>query len=284
MKMKLISTRSLLLLIINSSLLIIASCSPNNVKEDSSLKKYFDEQHVTGTFGLYDNGTGQFLIYDLSRFKDSAFLPASTFKIVNSLIGIETGVIENEKMVIKWDGVTRTFPNGDTAKAWNKDLTMEEAFRVSAVPYYQEVARRIGKDTMQHWLDSLSYGTKKIKSAIDTFWLDNSLKISPDEQLGIVKRLYFNQLPFFTTYQEMVKNAMLMEDKPTHILSYKTGLATKEDGTPITWIVGWIEENRHPYFFVLNMETKDKTVNLQEARMTVLRNILTQLNFFKGQR
>ncbi len=68
---------------------------------------------------------------------------------------------------------------------------------LSAVPYYQEVARRIGKDTMQFWLDSLSYGTKKITTAIDTFWLDNSLKITPDEELGLVKRLYFNQLAFF---------------------------------------------------------------------------------------
>ncbi len=65
---------------------------------------------------------------------------------------------------------------------------------------------------------------------------------------------------------------------------FNTGLAKKEDGTPITWVVGWIEENRHPYFFVLNMETKNSTINLQEARMTVLKNILTQLNFFKGRR
>ena len=77
---------------------------------------------------------------------------------------------------------------------------------------------------------------------------------------------------------------MLFEDMPTHSLSYKTGLGYKEDGTPIAWVVGWVEENRHPYFFVLNMETKDKTVSLKDARMMVLRNILTQLNFFKGQR
>ena len=77
---------------------------------------------------------------------------------------------------------------------------------------------------------------------------------------------------------------MLFEDKPTHKLYYKTGLATKNNGTPLTWVVGWIEENSHPYFFVLNMETKDSTVNLVEARMKVLRSILTDLNFFKGQR
>ena len=260
------------------SVVLLAGCTQNNVTVDNTLKKYFDEQKSVGCFGLFNNGNGQFTIYNLARYRDSAFLPASTFKIINSLIGLQTGIITNDSMVIKWDGVQRSNPE------WNKDLNMYQAFRVSAVPYYQEVARRIGKDTMQHWLDSLAYGTKNIRSAIDTFWLDNSLQVTPDEQLGVVKRLYFNQLPFFNNYQLMVKNAMLFEDKPTHMLSYKTGLGYKEDGTPVTWVIGWIEENRHPYFFVLNMETKDKNVDLKTARMTVLRNILTQLNFFKGQR
>lgn len=257
---------------------VLVACSPNNITIDNSLKKYFDEQKSEGCFALFNNGNGIFTIYNLDRYRDSAFAPASTFKIINSLIGLQTGIIKNDSMVIKWDGVVRQYPE------WNQDLSMYRAFRLSAVPYYQEVARRIGKDTMQHWLDSLAYGTKTIKSRIDTFWLDNSLKITPDEELGVVKRLYFNQLPFFNTYQDAVKKAMLMEDKPTYRLWYKTGLPTKPDGTPMTWVVGWIEENRHPYFFVLNMETKDRTVNLQEARMTVLRNILTQLNFFKGER
>jgi beta-lactamase class D len=281
--MKFISTRNLSLLIINFSLLIITSCSPNNVKEDSSLKKYFDEQHVTGTFGLYDNGTGQFLIYDLSRFKDSAFLPASTFKIVNSLIGIETGKIENEKMIIKWDGVTRTFPNGDTAKAWNKDLTMEEAFKVSAVPYYQELARRIGKDTMQRWLDTLKYGTKKITTQIDNFWLDNSLKITPDEEMGLVKKLYFGQLPFQKRTQDLVKKLMIQEDNANYKLAYKSGWGFRENGKALGWIVGWIEENKHPYFFVLNVEGEHNT-NMAPIRINILKAILKQNDFFEGKR
>lgn len=175
------------------------SCSQNNVKKDESLKKYFDENQVTGCFALMDNGTGKFTVYNLSRYRDSSYLPASTFKIVNSLIGLQTGKIGSDSMIIKWDGIKRR-------PEWDQDLSMYRAFRVSAVNYYQEVARRIGKDTMQRWLDSLSYGTKTIRSAIDSFWLDNSLKIKPDEQLGLVKRLYFGQLPFFRTYQETVKN------------------------------------------------------------------------------
>jgi len=262
---------------------LITSCSQNNVKTDNSLKTYFDAKQVTGTFGLYDNGTGQFIIYNLSRFKDSAYLPASTFKIINSLIGIETGRIVNEKMVIKWDGVVRKFPNGDSATAWNKDLTMEEAFKVSAVPYYQEVARRIGKDTMQHWLDSLKYGNHKIGGKVDMFWLDNSLKITADEEMGLVKRLYFGQLPFQKRSQDIVKKVMLQESNANYKLSYKTGWGFRENGNALGWIVGWIEENQHPYFFVMNVEGDPKT-QMTTLRLDILKAILKKQGFFEGKR
>ena len=259
------------------------SCSPDNIKKDNSLKKYFDENKVEGCFALMNNATGKFTVYNLSRYRDSAYQPASTFKIVNSLIGLQTGKIVNDSMVIKWDGVKRW------KEDWNKDLTMYEAFRVSSLPYYQEVARRIGKDTMQLWLDSLKYGAKSdtdkvvIKTAIDSFWIDNSLKVTPDQQLGLVKKLYFDQLPFFKTYQEMVKRAMLFEDKPNYRLGYKTGWGHKENGNAIGWITGWIEENNHPYFFVLNIETADKDIDMITVRMKILKDILKQLGFFEGK-
>lgn len=264
-------------------LFVAVSCSPDNVKKDNSLKKYFDENKVEGCFALMNNATGKFTVYNLSRYRDSAYQPASTFKIVNSLIGLQTGKIVNDSMVIKWDGVKRW------KEDWNKDLTMYEAFRVSSLPYYQEVARRIGKDTMQFWLDSLKYGAKSdtdkvvIKTAIDSFWIDNSLKVTPDQQLGLVKKLYFDQLPFFKTYQEMVKRAMLFEDKPNYRLGYKTGWGHKENGNAIGWITGWIEENNHPYFFVLNIETADKDFDMITVRMKILKDILKQLGFFEGK-
>lgn len=267
--------RLYLILIIVSAL--FSACGPNNVTEDKSLKKYFDENKVEGTFGLFDNTLGEFTVYNLSRYKDSAYLPASTFKIVNSLIGIHTGRIVNEKMVIKWDGVLRE------RAEWNKDLTMEEAFKISAVPYYQEVARRIGKDTMQQWLDSLGYGTKKITSKIDSFWLDNSLKITPDEQLGLVKRLYFNQLPFSKSTHEMVKNVMVQENNANYILAYKTGWGFKENGKSIGWVVGWLEENKHPHFFVLNFEG-EKDIDMINIRKNILMGILKQLGYLQGKR
>jgi beta-lactamase class D len=257
--------------------LFFFSCTPNNVTENNSLGKFFKEANVEGTFALKDNGNGQFTVYNLSRYRDSSYLPASTFKIINSLIGLQTGKISSDSMVIKWDGIVRQVPE------WNHDLTMYQAFRVSSVPYYQEVARRIGKDTMQLYLDSLFDHTKKITSNIDTFWLDNSFKLTPDQQLGLVTNLYFDKLPFNKYNQEIVKRAMLFEDNTAYKLSYKTGLGKKENGDPLAWVVGWIEENRKPYFFVLNIESKDPRADLKSVRISILKNILKELHFMEGK-
>lgn len=265
------------------ALVFFVSCSTNNVEVDDSLKKYFDENKVEGCFALMNNATGKFTVYNLARYRDSSYLPASTFKIINSLIGLQTGKIANDSMVIKWDSVKRWNPE------WNQDLTMYKAFRLSAVNYYQEVARRVGKDTMEYWLDSLKYGAKTdkdkvvIRSAVDSFWLDNSIKITPDQQVGIIKRLYFDQLPFFKSYQEMVKRAMLFENNANYRLGYKTGWGFTEKNHAIGWVVGWIEENNHPYFFVLNIESPDKNFDMWTVRMQMLKDILKQLGFLEGK-
>lgn len=151
---------------------------------------------------MFNNGTGDFVIYNLNRYKDSAYSPAGTFNIVHSLIALETGVVsdENDHSV-------------DSA------VSMETAFKQSVVPYYQEVARRMGKDTLQFWLDSLSYGNHQIGKSIDSFWLNNTLKLTADEQLGLVKKLFFNQLPFQKRTHEIVRKMMLQESNANYQLS-----------------------------------------------------------------
>ncbi|OYY09385.1 MAG: hypothetical protein B7Y66_08690 [Sphingobacteriia bacterium 35-36-14] len=234
---------------------------------NEEIGKYFDSAGVKGTFALFDNGTGDFTIYNLNRYKDSAYSPASTFKVVHSLIALETGVVSDEKMSIQLDSV----------------VTMETAFKKSIVPYYQEVARRIGKDTMQFWLDSLQYGNHSIGKSIDSFWLNNTIKLTPDEQLGIMKRLFFNQLPFQKRTHEIVKRMMLRESNANYQLSYKTGLTYNEKGDQLGWVVGWIEENKHPYFFVLNMEAPSN-ISLVDTRISLLKKILSNQGFFEGKR
>lgn len=262
--------------------LLLGSCTFNNVKEDKRIAAIFSAYNVQGCFALMDNGTTGFTVHNLIRFRDSSYLPASTFHIVNSLIGLQTGKISSDSMIIPWDGIVRSYPE------WNQDLSMYRAFRASAVPYFQEVARRIGKDTMQFWLDSMGYGanndTSKVvlTSAVDTCWLDNSIRLTPDAQLGLVKRLYFNQLPFFRTYQEMVQRAMLMESNSLYRLAFKTGTGIAPNGNTINWIIGWVEENNHPYFFVLNTETPSENPLQPDRHQPLLKDILMALGFFKG--
>lgn len=253
------------------------SCSVNKAKIDNGLKKYFDSSHVDGCFTILDNSDGDITVYNM-KLDTQRVLPASTFKIVNSLIGIETGKITDEKMVIKWDSIKRW--NED----WNKDLDMEQAFKVSAVPYYQEVARRVGRDTMQQWIDTLQYGNKNISGRIDSFWLNNTLKISPDEQLGLVKRLYFDKLPFQKRTQQIVRNVMLQEDNTLYKLSYKTGWGFDEEENSIGWMVGWIEENRHVYFFVTLIKSPDRNIEMKTVRMNITKGILKEMGFFKGEK
>jgi beta-lactamase class D len=272
-----IMKRATTFLFIISYSLFLFSCSVNKAKTDNSLKTYFEENKVDGCFTLLNNLTGEITVYNM-ELDTMRFSPASTFKIVNSLIGLQTGRIVNDTMVIKWDGVKRP------VESWNKDMGMTEAFKLSCVPYYQEVARRIGRDTMKLWIDSLGYGNKNIDGPIDSFWLNNHLKISPDEQLGLVKRLYFDQLPFRKSVQQMVKNAMLQENNTAYKLSYKTGWGDDEKGHGIGWVVGWIEENNHVYFFVTFVKAPDAATDINLVRMNITNGILKQLGFMEGRR
>lgn len=258
------------------SFLIFSGCSVNKAKVDNDLKKYFDAKNVEGCFTMLNNADGAISVYNIEM--DTArVLPASTFKIVNSLIGLETGKITNDNMIIKWDGIKRR-------AEWNKDMGMKEAFKVSNVAYYQEVARRIGHDTMKQWIDSIGYGNKDISDPVDSFWLNNHLKISPDEQLGLLKRLYFDQLPFRKSVQQSVREAMLQEDNTAYKLSYKTGSGYDENNNSIGWLVGWIEENRHVYFFATLLKSKDKDYDMVPARIGITKDILKHYGFFEGKK
>lgn len=242
--------------------LLANACAPNNVKTEKSWEKYFAAYKVEGCFMLYDNGKGTFKVYNIDRAKEK-FLPASTFNIFNALVGLETGVIKDTGMVIQ-------------------DLSMQQAFRTSAEPYFQEVARRIGKPVMEKWLDTIKYGNMNI-SRIDTFWLDNSLQISPDEELGFVKKLYFDQLPFHKLTMQWVRSVMMMEKTPKYELHYKNGLSTVGH-KQIGWLTGWIEENGHPAFFVLNIESENPATDIQKIRLNIMKDILKDAGYFEGKK
>jgi beta-lactamase class D len=264
-------------------IIFFASCSRHNINEQTQWKSLFLKYNIdTICVELADNSHDQVYYYNLDRLS-TRFCPASTYKILNSLIGLETNVANDEDFIIPWDGVVRDRPE------WNKSLTMREAFEVSSVPYYQELARRIGKIEMQRWVDSVKYGNMQLGTEVDNFWLDDTLLITPDEQVGFMKKLYFDKLPFSQRSMRIVRSMMLQEDSTTYKLYYKTGTKMTDQKT-MAWLVGFIEKkevqtgviskkketNYKPYFFALNMETLDTTMNTKEVQLAILKDILRE--------
>lgn len=259
--------------------LLLFSCNSNNITTDNSLKKYFDENNVTGCFAVFDNSHGDFIVNNLNRYRDSVFLPAQTFDVILAMAGIQDGVIENETSTLRVDSSHLPFLSGAAT-------SLKEAFLNNNNAYFQEVAKRIGKDTLQQWVDSLGYGSRYEKATIkkvDSFWLDNSVKITPDEQLGLAKKIYFNQLPFQDRPSSIVKSLLDQENTANYRMAYYTGYGRNEKGNTIGWIAGWIEENMHIYPFVLNTEAIGEK-DLSKIQVNMLKAIMTQLGFFQGNK
>ena len=255
-----------------AGLLFLYGCSVNKARIDDSLKTYFEQAQVEGCFTLMNNKTGKVTVYNL-ELDTLRSLPAETFDVASSLIGLETGRITDEKMAIETDSL----PSDRKVS-----ITLEEAFRSGWTPYFREVIRLTGRDTLQRWLDSLHYGNATIGKQPDSFWLNNALTISPDEQLGLMKRLYFDQLPFQKRTHQIVRDMMVREDNTQYTLAYKTGNGQDKQNRTVGWITGWIEENKHPYFFTLLTRSGARIGNPDATTLLLLKKILTQYGFFKG--
>jgi beta-lactamase class D len=205
-----------------------------------------DLQGFKGAFVLYDLNRNRYIRYNPERCVER-FMPASTFKVMNSLIGLETGVIPDADYVIKWDGTTYDIP------AWNQDHTLRTAIQNSVVWYYQELARRVGEKRMQEYVDAANYGNKDISGKIDTFWLEGGLRISAEEQVVFLKRLYKGELPFSQQSMSTVKEILVLEKTEAFQLSGKTGSALRVLPT-VSWFVGYLETKGNVYFFATNIE------------------------------
>jgi beta-lactamase class D len=136
-------------------------------------------------------------------------------------------------------------------------------------------------DTLKKWVDSLHYGNMNLSGDPRGFWKNDSLKINSDEQLGLTKKLYFNQLPFFRRSQELVRDMMITESNSNYKLVYKTARIGYPDRV-MGWVMGWVEENKHPYFFVLNLVSPDARADISGIGLQLVKRILSSQGFFQG--
>lgn len=218
--------------------------------EREDLAGYF--QGFTGTFVLYDQAGDSYVVYNEPQ-SGKRLSPCSTFKIFNSLVGLETGVLpkDDAATLFKWNGVNHPIA------AWNRDHTLASATRESVVWYFQELASRIGGDRMARYLAAVGYGNGDISGGLTTFWLRSSLQISAMEQVTLLTRLYADGLPFAPDTAETVKrNITLAESGGTRFMG-KTGSGYKDGRWQLGWFVGCVETQGKRYIFATNIEADD---------------------------
>jgi beta-lactamase class D len=236
-------------------------------------RPYLDSLNADGIFLLLDLKTNKLIEYrGLS--KDTMLIPASTFKIPNSLIGLETGILKNEMSEFKWNGTTYQY------QAWNKDQNLREAFQNSTVWYFQELARKIGEKHMKKYLAQFNYGNQNIGGGIDQFWLSGDLRISPLQQLEFLKAMWNEKLNISKKTTKTMKDVFLVEKRGGATLYAKTGWGFT-DGNDIGWYMGVVENEKSTYLFVHALMSKDARLELfGEARKSIARRILNEKNIY----
>ena len=230
----------------------------------------FNEAQTQAVFVTYDGIQLKSYGNDLTR-AQRAYVPASTFKMLNALIGLQHKKTDPNE-VFKWQGEKRSF------KAWEKDMTLTEAMQASAVPVYQELARRIGLDLMRSEVKRVGFGNADIGHQVDNFWLVGPLKVTPEQEAKFAYQLATQSLPFDTAVQQQVKEMLYIERRGDAKLYAKSGWAS--DVSPqVGWYTGWVEQpNGKITAFTLNMEMKEGDDATERKQLTL--DVLDKLGIF----
>lgn len=225
--------------------------SAHAAAEDQDIAKLFARQGIKGTMVISSLHGGHTFIHNDLR-ANHRFMAASTFKILNTLIALEEKAISGKDDVFKWDGHTYEIPD------WNRDQTLESAFKVSCVWCFQALAHHVSVEKYRSYIQKSAYGELHEPFDRTQFWLDGSLKISAIEQVEFLKKVYRRTLPFSTASYETLQQIMLVEQTPAFTMRAKTGLAGKSK-PQIGWYVGYVETSKDVWFFAMNIAVRDTT-------------------------
>lgn len=247
-------------------------------RERPELGQVFTAAGVKGTIALFDTADGVLACSDVARC-GKAVLPASTFKIANSMIALETGVVEDAETRLPWDGRQYQVP------AWNQDHTLRTAMQVSCVPCFREIARKIGPERMADWLVRLDYGNHDMSGGPDRFWLSGGLRISPLQQIDFLRRLDGNKLPIGERTAEIVRDILTLDVGPEHVLRGKTGSALPpEEPMFAAWFVGWLELAERRVYFATLIDEAPAGLDVLPLRRRLTERVLSDLGLLPADR
>lgn len=232
-----------------------------------------------GSFVLYDLKADQYSIYNENKSK-LRVSPNSTYKIFSALFGLESNVITNENSTIKWNGIKYPYVS------WNMNQNLSTAMKNSVTWYFQDLDKRINLDKMQAYLNQIGYGNCNLSGGIGQYWIESSLKISPVEQVQLLKAFYTNQFGFKEKNVRTVKDAIILEEKDGVRLSGKTGTGSVNNKNINGWFIGYVETKDNTYFFATNIQNEGNTNGSQAAEITlsILRDKGIYYNYLPGNK
>lgn len=231
---------------------IIISLFIFGCKHRPDLSIYFED--TEGCFVFFDTQDSSYQRYNSERCA-KRFTPCSTFKIPNTLIALDSKLFSDPDSIVTWDS-TKNPPLNYWPSSWRKDNSLRTALQNSVVWFYQEIARKTGKEKYKDYLNKINYGNKDLAGPIDKFWLSSSLEISADEQIEFLKKFYSNKLGFSEEHTELTKELLVLEDTGVYTLYGKTGAGSLPNGNFIGWLVGYVENDKGISFYALNIEGK----------------------------
>lgn len=254
----------------------ITAKSSNEYFVNSKFKRYFDSCGVEGSIVILDNSKKQFIVSDTTEIRKES-LPASTFKIINLLIALETKTIKDENEVVKWVGKTDTIKYGYRPEIYH-DMTVKEAFEVSAGWVFIELAKKIGKDNYKKYLAKCNYGNLNLSQKETDFWNFGYFAISTLNQVEFLKKMYDYDLSFSKRNIDIVKKVMVTELNEKYTISAKTGW-TRENNINTGWWIGYLETKTNVYFFATRLlqNRKNNRDDFGSCRKEITKKIFKDL-------
>jgi beta-lactamase class D len=195
------------------------------------------------TFVLVDLSTGARDVVHPELAHERAS-PYSTFKIPHALVGLETGLLRDADHPMKWDGVQRMRPE------WNRDQTLRSAVEFSTVWYFQRLATELGRGRERQWLGKLGYGNARVDGDVTRFWLAGSLRISAEEQVDFLRRLWRDELPASKRAMAITRDLLPLRRGAHGELAAKTG----SDGKRHAWYVGHLAHDGQEFVFATRLD------------------------------
>lgn len=211
---------------------------------NDEIEQLFRSENIEGTFVVASVKSDLQETFNAKR-AEIQYSPASTYKVLNTLIGLKTGAVSSADFSFKWDGVDRGIA------VWNQDHSLASAFKVSCVWCYQVIANQVGVSSYSAELEAVSYGNQSVSDPVDLHWLNGDLKVSANEQIEFLQQLVNGTLPYEQRHIDSLKEIMLVERRSNYTLYAKTGWAGPE--LAVGWYVGYIETKDDTFVFAMNM-------------------------------